>query len=356
MLLFARDMAHLGGLAAVSIFLICVQTVLIIAFASSADASPYVNFTRALPVGSDVEGDGEWHVVVAAVSVYLYSFCPLFVAVEVAASMHEPERIRHALILSYVFPCVCIYVPTGVAVVHYWGADVPNPITGALGRGAVSGAANAMLLYSTLLDFIVSATTVNEAARNLLGWATRKPAGSGGHAQQAETLERSLTLATLPKWLAITMPALLFALGLALFVPKLDSLVGLLTSLCVPAAMLFGPPSLLLRAYLTRGQRALLQPLAPPTPMSGAEFGADPLLAGLADADSWVTSVEGRQSRNRLEVATVVRAFTCADVAMLLLGIVLGIGLLVAIFAETIWSIAATDYSGEDFWCAAIGE
>ena len=33
---------------------------------------------------------------------------------------------------------------------------------------------------------------------------------------------------------------LLFALGLALFVPRLESLVGLLTSVCVPSVMLFG--------------------------------------------------------------------------------------------------------------------
>ncbi len=358
MLLFARDMAHLGGLAALSIFLIAVQTVLIIVFAASSEASPAVNFTAAIPIGSNAAGADQWHVIVAAISVYLYSFCPLFVAVEVAASMREPERIRHALILAYAFPCLCIYVPTGVAVAHYWGSEVPNPITLVLGRGVISAVANAMLLYSTLLDFVVSATTVNEAARHVWAWAASGPrvsigGAAGRPAVAAAPLDRSLTLSSLPLWLLITLPALMFALGLSLFVPKLDSLVGLLTSLCVPAAMLFGPPGLLLINYVRRNRADVLQPIAPPTPLRGAaEFGHDPLLPVEA------YGADDRQDRQAMitqEVGAAVRALRPRDAALLLLGVVVGLVLLVAIFAETIWSIVTTDYAGEDYWCAAIG-
>ena len=49
-----------------------------------------------------------------------------------------------------------------------------------------------------------------------------------------------------------TLPALAFALSLALFVPKLDSLVGLLTSVCVPSVMLAVPAGFLLLAALRR--------------------------------------------------------------------------------------------------------
>ena len=92
-----------------------------------------------------------------------------------------------------------------------------------------------------------------------------------------------------------TLPTLAFALVLALFVPKLDSLVGLLTSLCVPIAMLGGPALLLL------------------------------------------LRAEGRPA------------------PLLLVAVAVGLALAVAILAETVASIATTDYAAGDYWCTIIG-
>ena len=92
-------------------------------------------------------------------ALFLYSFCPMFVAVETAASMAEPRLVKPALVLAYALPALAVYLPTGLTFALAWGAAVPNPVTSALPPGGLSAAANGMLLYCTLLDFVISATS-----------------------------------------------------------------------------------------------------------------------------------------------------------------------------------------------------
>ena len=78
------------------------------------------------------------YTIASALGVYLYSFCPMFVAVEVSASMATPAKIKKAIVLAFLLPALCVYLPTGVAVVASWGAAVPNPVTSALEPGGLS--------------------------------------------------------------------------------------------------------------------------------------------------------------------------------------------------------------------------
>ena len=47
--------------------------------------------------------------------------------------------------------------------------------------------------------------------------------------------------------------------------------------------------------------------------------------------------------------------FGRTDVALCLVGITLGLALLAAILAETVWSMVETDYGGGNYWCASVG-
>ena len=302
MLLFARNFGHLTGLAAVSIVLIVVQTAIILYYAATNApdfAAPHI---RVLAFGSS---HLPWEKLISALSIYLYSFCPMFVAVEVAAGMKQPERIRVALVVSYAFPALCVYCPTGVAVALLWGANVPNPVTSAMGTGILSGVTNGMLLYSTLLDFVVAATPVNGVAQRRLF---------------PELSDVKMTTRSIPRWLLITLPSLACALGLAIFVPQLDSLVGLLTFLCVPLAMLFGPAGMMLLSLRRRSA-------------SNPEAAGDS--ADLAKFDVAKLAADSKY--------------------LLALGVGVGLPFVPAIFAETIYSVSQLQLSGR-YWCASVGD
>ena len=107
--------------------------------------------------------------------------------------LQRPQDIKSALLAAFAFPCLAIYLPTGLTVVGLWGADVPNPVTNAMANGPLSAVANAMLLYSTLMGFLVASTPVNGLAQ-----ACFFPTFDGG-----------LHLRNLPKLLVITTPSLL---------------------------------------------------------------------------------------------------------------------------------------------------
>lgn len=275
-----------------SIILIFTQTVIIIYFAATNDFPDY-DGVDVLPFGSSQP----WNKYIAAISVFLYSFCPMFVAVEVASGMEQPEGIRRALVISYLFPALLVYCPTGVVIPLLWGANVPNPVTSAMGNGPLAGVTNGMLLYSTLLDFVVAATTVNGVAQRMMF-----PGFDG-----------VLNVRNLPRWLVITFPSLIIALSLALFVPELDSLVGLLTFLCVPVVMLFAPAGMLLRLRHTPA-------------------GAEP---------------ESLPAR--------IASIAASSKYLLALGVIVGVPFVPAILAETIYSVAQLQLNGH-YWCSSVGE
>lgn len=301
LLLFARNFGHMTGLAAVSIAIVFAQTGMIIWYAAN-HAFDGATGEAVLPVGSHAP----WHAFISAISVYLYSFVPMFVAVEISAGMANPEGIRSAIVIAYLVPAIGVYAPTGVAVALLWGPGVPNPVTHALGTGTVSAVTNGMLLYSTLLDFVVAATPVNGVVQRCLF-----PAFDG-----------RLTTGNFPRWLLITLPSLLCALVLAIFVPRLDSLIGLLTFFCVPAMMFFAPSSMMLRHLWYPKLRTY-----------DAEQAA-------ADSPPEMPA----------EIARIAKG----SVALLVVGIMLGALLVPTVLIETIYGITVLTIDGA-YWCSAVG-
>lgn len=298
--LLARNVGELAWSAYLSILLILVQTAAILYAAGSDDPKgdpaqlgPFLQL-----FGTTI--NPSWNLVIACLGAYLYSMCPLFIAVEVSASMQQPAKIEMAVILSTIFNTI-VYVGTGLGVGLRWGAGMPNPITDMI-SGVPDAITNCILFYCTVLDFAICAAIVNREVQEL--WMP--------------SFDRLCTLGNLPTWLIITLPSLIFALTLALLTPKLDSLTGLLESLCIPLVMLFGVPGMLL---LLRSRRGRAVTLDAPDESVAREMAALEMVQGWEPA--------------------------------LLAGVVLGIGLCIVLFAETVYSIATTDFSGR-FFCDVV--
>lgn len=141
---------------------------------------------------------------------------------------------------------------------------------------------NLILVYSTLLDFVIACTTVNRfvvaALRpgDVFDWS----------------FARSL------KWALLTAPVFLLAVAMALFIPRLDSLTGLLNSLTGTTLQLTGP--------------------------------------------ALCVVVAKRQSAHEARLAKSL--------------VVFGVALTVLIFSQTFYSIFwLTDYSAGRFWCDVVG-
>ena len=344
LLLLARDIGELRWTAFVSVGLIVVQTALLLAAAATQDpggrqgpwATDPLPYTPLAPFGPGV--DSRWFTVISAVGTLLYSFCPLFIAVEVMARMEEPSLMPQALCYSLGFNWL-VYLPTGLVVSHYWGSSVPNPATIVV-TGALGALANAILLYCTFLDFAIVGAVLNRELQAF--WMPR--------------FDRGWTLRNLPTWLLLTLPSLTFALVLCFSVPRLDSLTGLLNSLCIPTTMLFGFPSMLL-LLRWRGRTSDLE--AAPTGLGQAvPTGLGPKLASLAPAqpaelppDAWADA----RHLSRHEAGTeAVLSLSAGWLPALVFGVAAGVVLLFAIFTETIYSVLAeTNYDG-NFFCSIV--
>ena len=294
-LLLARDVGELSWNSYLSLILILVQTGAMVENASTT----YPNGNASL-VGPPLHFFGSplettWYTTIAAVGTYLYSFCPLFIAVEVAASMENPSQILHALLISFLFN-VAIYIPTGLLIGSHWGAGMPTPITERL-TNAPAAISNAILFYCTFLDFAIVGAVLNRELQAV--WMP--------------TFDRLCTPKNLPTWLLLTLPSLLFALALSILTPRLDSLSGFLESLCIPLTMLAGVPAMLLLLRMRR----------------------ESLLKSETPASKQVTALE------------MARGWEGALIG----GVILGIGLMLAVFAETVHSIISLDYGGGRFFC-----
>jgi len=173
---------------------------------------------------------------------------------------------------------------------------MPTPITDSLTKWPAL-LANLILFYCTFLDFAIVGSVLNRELQAI--WMP--------------SFDRLCSMQNMPTWLLLTLPSLFFALMLSILTPKLDTLAGFLESLCIPVVMLFGVPCMLLLLLRRRD-----------TLVGSADKGAAHQLTALELVPGW-------------ELA-------------LYAGVVIGIGLMIAIFVETAYSIfAETEYDGHYF-------
>lgn len=359
LLLGARDFhGHaLVSLATLSCGLIVVQTVSFVV-AAFADTPVGVADEDARLFGP-VAGTS-WLSVVAAIAVFPWSFAPLFIAVEVQASMARPAEMRTALLAAWLLPSLAVYLPTGDALAALWGANVPDPVTDALPADGLSVVSLAVLTYSCLLDFVLAGTVVNGEVQRAFfpDVAHGAPAEGASRAEHARHWLRSL-----PQWMLITLPSLLPSLIIALLVPDFQTMAGLTGVITIPWISMFAPPLLLLlmRAPAPPSQQHAGQPQTLEQTnlagrimgsLVGKPFGALELAAaeeddgggGWANGALWAVASGERRVLSWLPTRP-----------LLIASMTLACGLFVVIFAEAVDSITTLTYSGTTYWCDEVG-
>jgi hypothetical protein len=283
MIQISRQIGHLVGFAYASIGLILVQTVAMLIYVSTTP-SPAIPNSQELAFGQGDHERNTWYNLFGALGVFIYSCLPGCIVVETMAEMKDPTEIKAAVRTSFCF-YLFIYLITGLPVVIAWGGDVVLPVTEQIrGTSFTPVLINMILMYSTLLDFVIAATTVNRfvVARIDPGFSYAWTWSNSG------------------KWALYTLPVTALAFSMALFVPKLESLTGLLNSVAGTTLQITGPALCLY-------------------------FCTDKSLP--------------KQSN-----------------ALLLAAAAFGATLTVIIFVETVYSVGwLTSYSSGSFWCDVVG-
>jgi len=284
----AQQLGHAMIFAYISIGLIVVQTICILysigntSPTNSEEVGGWEYF-----VGQGSHGDRyKWYNVFSAFGVYIYSCLPNCIVIETMATMENPEEMKQAASFSFGF-YITVYLATGIPAVLAWGGDVSNPITSVMENDWSGVMTKMILIYSTMLDFVIASTTVNRWLMTLF----------------APQHDFSMTLPNAVRWGIICIPSATAATLMALFVPRLDSLTGLLNSVTGSTVQITGISLLLL---LTTN-----------------------------------AAITGTFRPNKVLVIGAL---------------LVGLALTITIFVETVYSVGwLTHYDDGDFWCDVVG-
>jgi hypothetical protein len=359
----SQSLGHSVGLAYGSIALIVVQTACIVWAVTATPPPPGLDHdddnedkgysSRWEWLVGAGNGDGQheeryqWHNVAAALGVFIYSCLPNCIAVETMASLKpgvDRARMEQAVDVSFAF-YVFIYLLTGLpAVIGGWGGDIPIPISGVMRNDFAGVLTKLILIYSTMLDFVLASVTVN---RFLVARYFNPAFFKGGakppalDAAAAPTSWLSRCAAAAPardqhrvQWMYYSLPSLVLATLMALLIPRLESLTGLLNSITGTTVQV---TAVVLCLFMAPGGHIV----------SGGD----------AEGEGG-----GQQSDSQAVAATAAAAAVTSAGSMCSLRQryaaigVYGVGLTVLIFSEAVYSIVyLTDYSAEDFWCEVVG-
>merc|ERR1719336_1740276 len=126
---------------------------------------------------------------------------------------------------------VVIYMVVGLIPVLHWGRDIDDPITDMLEHDEKGRVANLLLFFASGLDFLLAAITVNMFVRKFL----------------PSDIDDFICVGSV-RWALITLPGLAITVALALLVPNMETLLGLLTAVVVPLSQLILPSFLMVFA------------------------------------------------------------------------------------------------------------
>jgi len=164
-----------------------------------------------------------WYNVFSALGVFIYSCLPNCIIVETMATMKDPSEMQMAAKISFGF-YISVYFLTGIIGCLYWGGDVALPMTSVMQDDFWGITANLILIYCTMLDFVLGATTVNRAVQRVL----------------APNYDYAWDTKGTVKWFLLTLPSTILSTLMALLIPKLESLTGLLNSVTGSTLQLTG--------------------------------------------------------------------------------------------------------------------
>ena len=158
-----------------------------------------------------------WSDYAGALSLFPYSFTPIFVLVENMSEMETPQKVDRALYAACAFSFL-VYLFPGFFGVACWGYSINDPVTDGLERNWMSELVNTFLLLAALNDYVIASVCVSKETQLRL---------------MPRMDVTSYALGDILRWFALTLPYGLFAAIMATCVPSFGTLVGLLTSLTI---------------------------------------------------------------------------------------------------------------------------
>ena len=365
----SQRLQHSVGLAYVSIALILMQTVCIVwdvsatppprALVDGAEAgAPYSNrWEWVVGVGN---GGGQhdvryqWHNVAAALGVFIYSCLPNCIAVETQAALRHgsPLAMDRAVDASFMF-YVAVYLATGLpAVLGAWGGDIPIPVTSVMRNDPAGILAKAILVYSTMLDFVLASVTVNRflVVRHFDPSFFREDSeASAPNPALACAVTATRRRERLLRWAWFSLPSLLVATAMALLVPRLESLTGLLNSITGTTVQI---TAVVLCLYMAP-QGAQVVDCGEEEEEEGGQGSTHELSSSSSSSHSSSSSSSSSSSKQPA-VSTATSALSLRR-RYAAIG-TYGAALTILIFSEALYSIIfLTDYSAENFWCDVVG-
>lgn len=234
----SRQVEHTSVLAVSSSVLMLLMTLCIAIHVSVNPAPPYVIDNSAGEGSVDVElliGMGhhpqryEWFNIFSAIGDFVYSCVPSAIVVETMAALKPEDRpkMKHAVDMTFA-TYIFIYILAGVPAAVAWGGDIPSPIS--FGNTTITGVViNLVLIFGTLLDFIFASIVVNRRVLRSF----------------VPNFDYRWTFGNSLVWAFYCLPSISLAIGMALFIPKLDSLTTLLNSVAAATVQITAVPLLL---------------------------------------------------------------------------------------------------------------
>ena len=156
-----------------------------------------------------------WANIFSAIGIFIYSCLPSCIVVETMAALRPSDRDRMTLAVDGSFLAyISVYLVAGLPAVVHWGGDLPVPIEFTNSAGGII--IKVVLIVGTLLDFVLASTTVNR-------WVLR--------VLKVRFDFKSWSARSMLTWLKYSWPSSLLAVLMALVIPRLESLTGLLDSI-----------------------------------------------------------------------------------------------------------------------------
>jgi len=197
---------------------------------SLAPSAPLLGTNFAL--NNDTTSQGYWVKVFQAMALFNYCYEPCFIATEVMHEMKDKRQMKKSLDIA-TWTMFAIYCAAGVVPVYFWGWQRRENGLQELGHGKFAVLANICLLLPSSVDFLVTAISLNKMALEVFDPGIDINDWGAG---------------TRAKWFFVSLPAMMVTLALLCFVPRITTLLGLLTSCVIPTAQLLLPAAMAIMA------------------------------------------------------------------------------------------------------------
>jgi len=190
--------------------------------------------------------DGENSLVLftRAASICVFGYVPSFLTAELASCMREPKAMTKSIVLSGVMNVVMM-LGVGLVVVSRWGYNVGYvaPLTGAIpGTVKTTAWASGTVLTNILQVFALTGNFVSYMLDSV-------PLGRFCQLKWAPRFQDTWSFPDMLRYVKYTLPVFFLGLGMAIFFPSLDFLIGVVTFCTTPWVTMVYPSILYWKTF-----------------------------------------------------------------------------------------------------------